>query len=299
MSMSGADLEDEIVSFLSSNFIASCCSVAAINEHQHMRLSASSADANRVALVVYDHMITFSRETEFIWGRKISSVTILFYLNRWLNLAWAVADTAENMSGLSVLRAVFSAVRMYAISTGNWLLSVVVLALNLVPIATNIDTWTDGLPKYGAFVTQTFGIQAVPVIGVECSAGTSLSPSVTSEACAIAADVLLLVVTWYKTYALKREASRNNVEVPLASMLLRDGTVYFLIVGFDTGVFEFAISNFGTPLSAIIISHFLLNLRQVADWVVESSETAEEKSGSGNSDSLLGPDRGICDSGIA
>lgn len=38
------------------------------------------------------------------------------------------------------------------------------------------------------------------------------------------ADVLVLAVTWYKTYSNIRTAHRNDIELPLATQLLRDGT---------------------------------------------------------------------------
>lgn len=39
----------------------------------------------------------------------------------------------------------------------------------------------------------------------------------------IAADTLILVVTWSKTYVMKRDAIRHNIAVPLATTLLADG----------------------------------------------------------------------------
>lgn len=44
-----------------------------------------------------------------------------------------------------------------------------------------------------------------------------------SRTCVITSDVIVLVITWVKTFKIKREAVRNNVSVPLVSMLLRDG----------------------------------------------------------------------------
>lgn len=47
--------------------------------------------------------------------------------------------------------------------------------------------------------------------------------TIATRLCVIAADVLLLVVTWRKTYATKRDADRYGIETPFATMLLRDG----------------------------------------------------------------------------
>ncbi|EMD31613.1 hypothetical protein CERSUDRAFT_100282 [Gelatoporia subvermispora B] len=88
----------------------------------------------------------------------------------------------------------------------------------------------------------------------------------------IIADIVVLVLTWWKTWATVRMARELDVKTPLMTLLLRDGTLYFVallslnalnIAGFATNVFTFA-STFSIPLSSIIITHFLLNLRQLA-----------------------------------
>lgn len=45
-------------------------------------------------IVIYDHLTTLAREHEFMWGRKFSSVTLLFCLNRWTTFIWALTDLA-------------------------------------------------------------------------------------------------------------------------------------------------------------------------------------------------------------
>lgn len=39
----------------------------------------------------------------------------------------------------------------------------------------------------------------------------------------ILANMLMLVLTWAKTFRLKREAMRLNMKMPLSTLLLRDG----------------------------------------------------------------------------
>ncbi|OCH84188.1 hypothetical protein OBBRIDRAFT_431088 [Obba rivulosa] len=93
--------------------------------------------------------------------------------------------------------------------------------------------------------------------------------------CLISADGIILCATWFNTYAIRARTSdtiadRVNNRTALVTTLLMDGTVYFLallavnvlnIVAKATGVSE-ALGTFITPLSSMIISHFLLNLRQ-------------------------------------
>ncbi|OCH87695.1 hypothetical protein OBBRIDRAFT_837171 [Obba rivulosa] len=166
--------------------------------------------------VLYDHGTTLSREIDLMWGRKWTSVTMLFYLNRFAVFAWAILQE-----------------------------------LNFLPLAT---LPVDGFSKYAG--------SEDPLVAV--ATRTSV----------IAADILILFVTWSKTYGTLRNARRSDIKVPISTLLLRDGTLYFIvllvvnimnIVGWYTDVFVETASLFSTPLSSIIITHFLLNLRQAAN----------------------------------
>lgn len=46
---------------------------------------------------------------------------------------------------------------------------------------------------------------------------------ITTRSCLIAADLLVLVVTWRHTYKLRREASAISLKTPMVTLLLRDG----------------------------------------------------------------------------
>ncbi|OCH92644.1 hypothetical protein OBBRIDRAFT_423876 [Obba rivulosa] len=46
------------------------------------------------AIVFHDHLITVSQEVQFVWGRRWTSVNLLFYLNRWITLLWACLNVA-------------------------------------------------------------------------------------------------------------------------------------------------------------------------------------------------------------
>jgi len=139
----------------------------------------------------------------------------------------------------------------------------------MVPVGTNI---------YGSYVATSLQILVIPPLSEACYSTSKISEAastrleVGTRVPVIVADTIVLVVTWIKTWNTHRKALKNNIRTPVATMLLRDGTVYFLgllslnilnIVGTSTNVFAYA-TDFTTPLSSIIITHFSLNLRQVA-----------------------------------
>lgn len=43
-----------------------------------------------IAIVFYEHLCTFAEEVQLIWGRPLNYVILLFHLNRWANLLYAV-----------------------------------------------------------------------------------------------------------------------------------------------------------------------------------------------------------------
>jgi len=172
---------------------------------------------------------------------------------------------------------VFSTIRVYAISGGTWWLAALTLALGLVPVGTNID--------YG-FVTSADMIQSAPLLGTFC--GTN---QIASEA------TIIGLTTTTRTYAIARTADRSGIRAPLASMLLKDGTLYFAlllvvnilqIIGNNTGIFTGTVGFFGQPLSGIIVSRFLMNLRQLNHT---SSNTVGDQQSDGYTMGGEGPGR--------
>lgn len=240
-------------------------------------------------LIVYDHVRTLSRELDMCRRQKRNCVTILFHLNRWTLLTWALLNIVADFLPLGTLPrcialndidiaaalllftlwAAFSAIRTYAMSGGNRLLALFVCCLGLVPVATN---------AYNFFWATTYEIVVIPTVGTQCDAGKAITLAMNTKfevgtrICAIASDLIVLVATWSKTYALKRATALHGARAPLATLLLRDGTLYFMallclnilnIAGQSTNVFVYA-AQFTVPLSSIIITHFFLNLHQIS-----------------------------------
>ncbi|OCH87934.1 hypothetical protein OBBRIDRAFT_735361 [Obba rivulosa] len=161
--------------------------------------------ASLTALVFYDQLNTLSREVEFMWSQRFSCASLLFHVNRLATLLWGIAvllqtflhyDGAQvrktfltcNRNLIPMMTRAFAAMRTYALLGGSWLLPAIVFVLGITPVGTNI----------------------ILVV-------------VATRICLIASDLILLLVTWMKTYATKRQADQLNIKTPLATMLLRDG----------------------------------------------------------------------------
>ncbi|OCH87296.1 hypothetical protein OBBRIDRAFT_827808 [Obba rivulosa] len=245
-------------------------------------------------LVLHDHMCSLWQEVEFMWGRKWTSVTVLFYLNRWGIFVWALLQvvlminkTTSSSSScmilgffqvaiitlLDVTWAAFSAVRIYAISGGRWCLAALVISLNIVSIGMflnlNVSQVSVSLDCTGTF----FGKDQCMSF---CEGG--IMSSLTSQICTLVAllsDFTVLLITCYKTYAIRGVTMLNRSNTTLGTALLRDGTVYFCASVLSTVTMISArysgnahmapMSAFYQPCQSIIMSHFLMNLRQAAN----------------------------------
>ncbi|OBZ72798.1 hypothetical protein A0H81_07334 [Grifola frondosa] len=94
---------------------------------------------------------------------------------------------------------------------------------------------------------------------------------ISSRTCLIASDALVLAVTWSKTYQLRKAAQQAQVKASLLTLLLRDGTIYFVVLLILNAlhiVFNFVeqvpfVSIFADAFTSILISRFILNLREV------------------------------------
>ncbi|OCH88020.1 hypothetical protein OBBRIDRAFT_115613 [Obba rivulosa] len=193
-------------------------------------------------VIFYEHMITIFDEYEIIWCRKRTGATLIFLLNRYCTLLFAI----------TLLLTLF-----------DWRTDEV----TLVPVGTNlysdVETW--------------FNTISLPILGTVCTGNTNISVETGNElliatrACTIASDLLVLIITWSSTYKIKRDADKANVKASLVTFLLRDGTFYFIILlALNTMHMAFYLTNtfvniswFIVPISSILISRFLLNLRQV------------------------------------
>lgn len=248
-------------------------------------------------VVVYEHAITFYQEVELLWGRSIKTPTVLFYFNRFVALGYAASTLGNIPYGgsyhlfyarskvasatwliflllFTITWAAFSALRVYAVGKQAWRLASCVFVLNMMNIAMNLRLLIIEIS------TSTFPASYGNGLGslLRCNGSQSISIDVTLAArvCGIMADLIVLGVTWKTTYALWKSARLLNNSVTYATLLLRDGTLYFLIllvlnvVAITTNILSLSLSTpyFVYGFQSVVISRFLLNLRQAshADW---------------------------------
>ncbi|PCH36660.1 hypothetical protein WOLCODRAFT_82710, partial [Wolfiporia cocos MD-104 SS10] len=192
-----------------------------------------------LAPYIYDCIITPDRELHVVWARKISGASILFLTYRYLMLAWCAIYIAINFATAceqiipSAYYAItaFITLRIYAISGGNMKVSLLVFCIGLVSAAADLVS-TSRSRSIRWLSLKSYGLCAYRL--QENAIQTFMTVVVATRICAIIFDGLVLVVTWYTTYGIKKAAESANVKVSIVGSLLRDGkrfqpTTYALV----------------------------------------------------------------------
>ncbi|THG93193.1 hypothetical protein EW026_g7976 [Hermanssonia centrifuga] len=197
----------------------------------------------------------------------VTSANIIYSMTALV--AYEYIITLRQEMTMYVVFAVFSALRVFALWNRNIPMTLLVLALNLVPAAVDIFESSQA--------TAVF--TADPIFGTFCDDVTDASVRVNFDL----GDALVLAVTWAKTAKNLAEGAGIGMRTPLSTMLLRDGTVYFailLMMNIAQVVLNAvpSLENFNfvdtviQTLQPILISRFLLNLRQVGSPEIDSQE---------------------------
>ncbi|KAI0832516.1 hypothetical protein BC628DRAFT_1414807 [Trametes gibbosa] len=242
-----------------ASFLETCCDMATF------------------ALILYDYAITFDREVAFVWGTRFTGATALFMLNRYLALLKypiyivnQVPLSDERYLRLSVqyvtltdIEAIFSCTIVSIYGMVAQILPYIVWAAfsSLRVYAICGQSWKAAfavaLPGSFLFASNIY------LFSQNSTIGAVLSFLIATRSSTILSDALVIIITWWRTRGIRKTIAQTNIKVSLASLLLRDGTVYFMVL-LVMNIFHIVFSLTGAkePLTTILVSRFLLNLRE-------------------------------------
>ncbi|GJE98347.1 hypothetical protein PsYK624_145750 [Phanerochaete sordida] len=246
-------------------------------------------------LIFYEYLITLDQEVAVVWKKRFTVTSLLILCTRWLMVLDQILSlTPQNGSwcssfhalgtlmymGIVVLVSLMASLRVYALWRGSLVgyasaLSIVILGAG-IPIGTNIFGWTR---------TITMQVQFTPSSSV-CNSIMEISPRLDNDI--LASDVLLLVLTWIKSFRQFRDVRRLGLGGSIATVLLRDGTLYFItllvvnvlqIVTFSSGFPNASdVDAFVQAMPPLLVQRFMLNLRQLDKVNEESAVNAQHSS---------------------
>ncbi|TBU52354.1 hypothetical protein BD310DRAFT_889547 [Dichomitus squalens] len=251
-------------------------------------------------------MITIGEEIRCFWGRKITGAAILFWVNKYMTvfyLVWNLATTLSisnkycnqscpyscelSVRGINAIEyltyivpAALTAIRVYALRR-SLILCAITAGLSLAPLGTNFENFRLGLNGENIF---PFGCTRLVNVSIASSV------TIISRSCLIVADCLAIGVTWF-TLGLQYPAHRGGVlKGSISRVLLIDGTIYFLtlavlnslhlaftLLSISVAALQpvSVLTTFTTPLSAILVSRFLLHLQSASLRAVGSIPSSQ------------------------
>ncbi|KAI0705581.1 hypothetical protein C8Q76DRAFT_172851 [Earliella scabrosa] len=194
------------------------------------------------AVVLYEYIITFDREVNYAWSRSLTWARAVFYVNSCTILPRALRIAAV-VSFL--VYAVFSGLRIYAISGQNRLVAGVVTVLSIVPALVFLATDALIHHKYTKFpgLLDVYLCEVIPIIMINTW------------------NAYCVAVTVHKPQS-------------YSFLILREGMLFFLAQFFGSIVKIAAQTNprslnmalwtfYMTLFPSILISRFYLNLDEV------------------------------------
>ncbi|KAI0645162.1 hypothetical protein C8Q79DRAFT_755391 [Trametes meyenii] len=216
------------------------------------------------ALLAFEYAITLDREVRLVWGRKVSGATVLFILNRFSCNVVGYMVLVGN-GGPPFIWAAFSTLRGYALSGRKWWIGLLILALFIPDIVLTVVYYSKLKP---AVLPPPFNC----VLSSNTPESTWIHFVIAGRICLIVGDLLVLIITWHSTYAIRRAAHDGQLRMSLTNAILKDGTLYFaclLILNVANIIVNAvpnssAVSAFQDPITSILVSRFLLNLRDTS-----------------------------------
>ncbi|KAI0657929.1 hypothetical protein C8Q70DRAFT_1055308 [Cubamyces menziesii] len=246
-----------------------------------------------VALLLFHNLVTLEEVVYHLRKPKLTGSTVLFLANQYLPLAvalyfaWGWSSDATMWILGTVLEALqyipwaaFSALRLYALQRNVYWASIVFL-FSLSPLIFNFA-------NRDAVVGHLHGSHLWLLSAIYCSRSLAILLCVVViliRLPTILADIIVIIATWTTQYSSHRLAQTVRTQPALSTVALRDGVIYFIMV-FDTlqlytiddGDCGSILAQYVEPLTAVLVSYFLINLRQAADAtrVLEETTIAEE-----------------------
>lgn len=246
-----------------------------------------------ITCLYYDHFLTFDGEVEFIWKRRKSHSSLWFFLNRYLAFFGNLVVTVVGLTALSLSD---TSCRHYSLFRQTLLIVQQVIVCTLLTLRTYAlygrslrvlrFLLGSGVVLAGVCLWAMFGQKSAPSqIGSGCHIGLSKVTAIrlaSAWQALFVYDCLIFGLTVAKAWSTRRDHAVTGISVPLVTLVLKDGAIYFAVMGFGNFMnmvsFYFGgpflrggLSTFASNLSVTMMSRLMLNLHESAEEGVAST----------------------------
>ncbi|TFK81440.1 hypothetical protein K466DRAFT_667118 [Polyporus arcularius HHB13444] len=264
-----------------------------------------------VTVLVFDWIISLGSEVNLVWRAPKTSASLLYIFNRYcIMLAWFVGIVTiqpvsdlrwigsycrglywsevalENLAMLGP--ALFSSLRVYALSGQHRVLTGLTLCLALMPFFVNVSTNYQSHPvnldaPYNCYLDSTTS----PTMALARKSTVTKHLTFLSRSSSTLADLIAIAVTWWTTYWSSRLAADTLQGPTFHQIVLYNGSIYFVVLAtlnilhivltalsfkLPSGSESYMI-NFIDPIASILVCRFLLSLQEAKRNASPSSDT--------------------------
>ncbi|KAI0774565.1 hypothetical protein C8Q74DRAFT_845384 [Fomes fomentarius] len=263
-------------------------------------------------LLVYEHALTYDREVKLFWRRSVTGSSILFFINRYLPLVVNLTNmrylrpSTEQLCNALVdawnigIRPVYTLgflIRLKGICAQ--LQQLVEMAAIHPDLPFFPCTHGHQLPQielsHSSIVVDSDIVRCIFTVDMsrkiennctvsslshqsDATATKAYLVTIISRLCLVAADLMVMGITWKATYRTSRDIIGRRSS--LSSILLRDGAIYFITLAIMNILhLSFSLSSilgtlassnsliviFTEAFTAILISRFLMDLQAASD----------------------------------
>ncbi|KAF8157111.1 hypothetical protein B0H34DRAFT_486936 [Crassisporium funariophilum] len=236
-----------------------------------------------ISCLYYDHLLTSGQEIDFLWRRRKSQ--------SFSDLSPQVCKRYSLFRQLllivnQVLVCVLLTLRIYAlygcsprilaymVGSGAILVTISCVRHKFVLFVLFLLTLPPQF-KWALFAQKSAPSERGSGCHVGLSNGTAIRLAGAWEALFVY-DSIIFSLTLFKTWKARRDHAITGIEIPLISMILRDGAIYFAVMALSNfaNILTFyfcgpflrgSLSTFASSISVTMMSRLMLNLHQTAD----------------------------------
>ncbi|KAH9911361.1 uncharacterized protein BXZ73DRAFT_108059 [Epithele typhae] len=241
------------------------------------------------AIVVAEFFLLLEEEVRYFWSTRLTGATLLFFASRYISLVYALytcivvpeAADALDFSRYAVWAA-FSSLRTLALlklrlGQREWsgrAIALLVFLLSMVPCGISFSGYAFTKPAEVAPGVCADAITWSAELSMNCKGGEL---AIASRTCLIAADLLVVYMTWYTL--VWSDAARGRMKsrrLTFSGVLVTDGVLCFLALCVmnilhvaltvsaitDPSSGHSYVTVFTQPITSILVSRFLLHLQR-------------------------------------
>ncbi|KDR72707.1 hypothetical protein GALMADRAFT_252913 [Galerina marginata CBS 339.88] len=245
-----------------------------------------------ISCLYYDHFISSGQEIDYLWKRPKHRSSFWFFVNRYFAFFGNIAVTILGFSNLSVQSCKRYNIFRQLLLIINQVLVCILLTLRIYALygcSLRVLAYLvgSGAAMIAIACWVMFGQKSAPSeeaagCHIGLSTGTAIRLAGAWEALFVY-DTIIFTLTVVKTWKARRDHAITGINIPLISLILRDGAIYFAVMAvcnlaniltfYFCGPFlRGSLSTFASSMAVTMMSRLMLNLHQTADLGIYSTE---------------------------